>query len=288
MVLKMPKDPWWKTDNYALDIPIPADLIAASGPTGIAIVPSWDNGSTGRGWGMKSKDGGPTFMELYPKKHFMAGKTILGYNKDMWNFAFIMRSMRVLAIDIDGKNGGIEAAPGFLGNCPPTLAETSKSGTGLHLFYLTPDTWDPAKGFGMFDDFNGVAQGVDIRDTGCVYHHKAQRWNGRPMVALPDHITQQLAAKRKYRIDARAAAVVDTSTMTTDEVLMAHEHLLEELAKQIPVGMRNTTLYAIGAQLAVAEVDGWEDHITKKGEDIGMPDEEVNKIIRNIIAYEMK
>ena len=62
---------------------------------------------------------------------------------------------------------------------PPTLAETSKSGDGYHLFYLVDEEWDDEKGYGLLGDRIGIEQGVDIRATGCVYHHPQQRWNDR-------------------------------------------------------------------------------------------------------------
>lgn len=287
MALKTPGPPWWKTNEYTLSEAIPKALSwpSISGPHGMALVPAWDDGTTAPGWGLRSKQG-PGFMSLYPQKRFRADRTLRGYEQDAWHFAFIMRAMKVIVIDIDGKNGGIENAPLLLGNAPPTLAETSKSGTGYHLFYETPDTWDLDKGFAMFDDSIGIVKGVDIRDTGCVYHHKQQRWNGLPLAPLPQHIADRLLAKKTRRAD-EAARLTVISDMDEMEKLMAHEHLLEELAKPIGAGKRNATLYAIGSKLALAGVDKWEDAVQTRAGEVGLGSDEADKIIANIQRYEV-
>lgn len=287
MALKTPGPPWWKTDIYDDAVPIPDSIagVQVGGPHGIALVPAWDDGTTAPGWGLRSKQG-PGFITLYPQGRFRSDRALRGYEQDAWHFAFIMRSMKVIVIDIDGKNGGIESAPLLLGNAPPTLAETSKSGTGYHLYYETPDTWDPERGFAMFDDSIGIVQGVDIRDTGCVYHHKQQRWNGRPLAPLPQHIADRLIAKKNRR-RAEASLVTAISEMDEMEKLMAHEHLLEELAKPVKIGKRNNTLYAIGTKLALAQVEDWEKKVEVRGEELGMGSDEVDKIINNISRYEV-
>ena len=97
-----------------------------------------------------------------------------------------------------------------LGILPPTLAETSKSGNGYHLFYLvSEDEWDPNAGFGMFGDRIGIEQGVDFRGTGCVYHYQSQRWNDRPLAELPDRIKDRLKAAQQRKA-ASAANIVKT------------------------------------------------------------------------------
>jgi len=287
MALKTPGPPWWRTDLYDIAAPIPKALQWQSlhGPHGMALVPAWDDGTTAPGWGLRSAQG-PGFMGLYPQNRFRADRALKGYGQDLWHFAFIMRSMRVIVIDIDGKNGGIENAPLLLGNAAPTLAETSKSGTGYHLYYETPDVWDKDRGFAMFDDSIGVVTGVDIRDTGCVYHHKQQRWNGRPLAPLPQHIADRLMVKKNRRHEESVRLSV-ISEMDEMEKLMAHEHLFEELAKPIPAGKRNATLYAIGSKLALAGVDDWADRVQVRAGEVGVGSDEADKIVGNIQRYEV-
>jgi len=119
--------PWWLTDSYEGDFAIPVDFLTVSGAEGPALVRVWGDGKTDAGWGLTDKDDKPAFIPLYQRKRFQASAILAGYAEKIWAFAFIMRSMRVVCIDIDGKNGGFDHAAS-LGILPPTLAETSKSG----------------------------------------------------------------------------------------------------------------------------------------------------------------
>ena len=90
------------------------------------------------------KDGADGFMPRYLRGVFNSRRVVYGYERGKWAYAFVMRSMRLVCVDIDGKNGGLEHAK-KLGLLPPTLAETSKSGDGYHLFYLVDEEWDDEK-----------------------------------------------------------------------------------------------------------------------------------------------
>lgn len=277
--------PWWRTDTYSKSEEVPKQFDWASGPNGVALVRAWPNGTTDEGWGLAGKNGKPGFMDRYAKGQFDRRRTLMGYQTGRWNFAFIMRSMKMVCIDIDGKNGGLEHA-GKLGMLPLTLAETSKSGDGFHLFYLTnSDVWSTDYGFAMFNDRIGIQQGVDIRATGCVYHYPTQRWNDRHPVELPAHIATMLH-KKQQSADAQIAVitkVLDAGDST--EVLLMQDSLLTDLAKPIQPGRRNTTLFAIGQQMKLAGVTDWEDHIFKRGQAVGLATDELNKLIANIQRY---
>src|SRR5690606_30401280 len=126
--------------------------------------------------------------------------------------AYVMRSVRLVAIDIDGKNGGLEHVT-EIGALPLTMAERSKSGNGYHLFYETDDVWDVDEGFAQIPDQIGFVQGVDIRGTGCVYHFPAQRWNNRKVTKLPDWLRDQLLAKQQRMASQTSVILKTLSTM---------------------------------------------------------------------------
>lgn len=270
--------PWWKTENYRIPEAMPQLIIGAfSGPKGPALVRSWPNGKTDPGWG------GDTFMEYYNRGDFNARRVLYGYERDKWAFALIMRSVSLIAVDIDGKNGGFEHAKKLM--LPPTLAETSKSGNGYHLFYEVDDTWDEAKGFGLLGDRIGFEQGVDVRGTGCVYHHKQQLWNDRPVAPLPKHLYEQLT-NREQKIAATHARISSVLAASDDmEVLMLHDEILGRLAKPIPVGKRNNTLFAIGSEMRAAQVPEWDTKLYDRATELGLSGDETQKLIDNISKY---
>ena len=279
---------WWmQDDEYTIDQPIPPGLDDLAGPNGIALVKAFEDGRTQPGWGLKShQPGQPGFMPRYQRQEFRARKALASYDAGRTAFAFVMRSVRAICVDIDGKNGGVEHAAEFLGNAPYTLAETSKSGTGFHLYYSTAEIWDPELGFAIYDDGISVVTGVDVRATGCVYHHPQQRWNNRPIAPLPQWIADRLASKKQWKIKrmAQIAAIGDEGEDDM-ETLMTHEELLEELKKPIPEGKRNNSLFAIGSQLMQAKVPDWETKLEDRADELGLEAEEISKLISNIRRY---
>jgi hypothetical protein len=282
----MTPQPWWQTDTYDHDYAVPWQFEGAelSGPNGPALVKAWPNGKTDPGWGLTS-DSGPGFMERYTKGNFRAAPIVFGFNQNRWNFAFVMRSMKVICIDIDGKNGGLKHV-GKLGMLPLTLAETSKSGDGYHLFYATSDDeWDPVLGFAEFSDRISIEQGVDIRATGCVYHHRVQRWNGRNIVELPAHLKDRLRKKQQTAAAQTAAIVGVLEGDDQEEVLIMQNTLLEDLKKPIPAGRRNNTLFAIGQQLKLAQVPGWEQALHTRAVQVGLDMDEADKLVANVQKY---
>jgi len=196
-----------------------------------------------------------------------------------------MRSLALVCIDIDGKNGG-EVGAKQLGLLPPTLAETSKSGNGWHLFYaVTPGVWNEDRGFDEYSDHIGISPGVDIRAVGCVYHYPSQRWNGRRAAPLPQFLAELFTA-RKQKITQYAERVTKVREAGDEmEILMMQDELVTELKKPIPAGKRNTTLFAIGSQMAEAGVLDWDEQLVKRADEVGLDKAEAEKIVENIQRY---
>lgn len=271
--------PWWMTDGYDLDLEIPTPLELSSGPQGVALVRAYTTGKTDPGWGRE------TFMQHYNKgQYFRPGPVIGGYRKNKWAFAFIMRSVNLVCIDIDGKNGGLEYAK-HLGPLPHTLAETSKSGNGYHLFYEVEDEWSATDGFTRLADHIGIVQGVDIRATGCVYHHPMQRWNSRDIAPLPKYMLELLESKQQKREHHAQRITATLNSENEMEILMLHDELMEDLAKPIPDGRRNNTLFAIGQKMKTAGMADWDVRIESRATVLGLSHDETSKLIRNIEAY---
>jgi hypothetical protein len=263
---------------------MPGHFLSYAGPKGVALVRAWPDGRTDQGWGLVGKDGGEGFIPRYERGEFNDRRVLYGFKNGRWNFAFVMRSVRLVCIDIDGKNGGLEHAK-RLGMMPPTMAETSKSGDGYHLFYSVEEEWSPTKGFGLLSDRIGLEQGVDIRATGCVYHHATQRWNDRTPVALPEHLKKLLLHREQKNAATteRITKILDTADEL--EILMMHDEMLADLAKPIPAGKRNNTLFAIGNHLREAKVPEWEEKILERAGQVGLSDEEAEKLVANIERY---
>jgi hypothetical protein len=278
--MQMPQ-PWWRTDEYTFDVAVPKEIEDNAGPKGIAVTRVWPDGTTDPGWGM------PSFMEKYSRGKYTRSllPILQGYGQEKWAFAFIMRSMRLVCIDIDGKNGGFTGI-GKLGMLPYTLSETSKSGNGYHLFYtVSDDEWDDSFGFAAFSDRIGLQQGVDFRATGCVYHYPSQRWNDRQIVELPEHIKSMLR-ERSQKAAAQISNIIKVlSNGDEEEVLLMQDALVEDLKKPIPAGRRNNTLFAIGSQLFLAGRQDWEILIRDRAMQLGLASDETDKLVRNISAY---
>lgn len=277
--------PWWRTDDYVFDTALVSSFDTVAGPNGVALVRAWPDGRTDQGWGLNPpKNSTEGFMPRYLRGEFSSRRVLYGYERDHWAFAIVMRSVRLVCVDIDGKNGGLEHAK-KLGMLPPTLAETSKSGDGYHLFYLVDEPWDQTTGYALLSDRIGIEQGVDIRATGCVYHHKQQRWNHRAPALLPDHL-KELLLHRDQKVAATTARITTVLANNDDmEVLMMHDEMVSELAKPIPAGKRNQTLFAIGTQMHLAQVPGWDVKLADRATQVGLPADEIDKLVSNIQKY---
>lgn len=278
--------PWWRADAYDVVEAVPPQFDHHwAGPRGIALVRAWPDGRTDAGWGLNPPNGSAEgFMPRYLRGEFNDKRVLYGYDKGKWSFAWVMRSLRLVAIDIDGKNGGLDHAK-RLGMMPPTLAETSKSGNGYHLFYLVEEEWDDQKGYAILGDRIGIEQGVDFRATGCVYHHSQQRWNHRAPAVLPQHLFD-LLKNREQKITANAERITKVLANSDPvEVLMMHDDITTRLARPIPAGKRNNTLFAIGSEMNQAQVPDWQNLLCERAVQLGLPDEEITKLIANIDRY---
>src|SRR5690606_10947618 len=83
-------------------------------------------------------------------------------------------------------------------------------------------------------------------------------------------------------IAAAAAAPLDS-----EEALIMHDTLLQELNKPITPGKRNITLFAVGAQMHEAGYPGWEDEVTRRADEVGLDALEGEKIVANIERYKV-
>ena len=265
---------WMETDLYVVPVRFPSQLLPEAGPRGSAYVPVWSDGSTASGWSEKH------FMSHYTADRFSPAKLALNVP-----VALVMRSVRAICIDIDGKNDGFKNI-GKLGMLPPTLAETSKGGNGLHLFYRTEqDIWDPKLGYAQFRDRISIVPGVDIRATGCVYRYAHQRWNHRQLADAPTFLQQKLLEDQN-RADHQISAIIKIlDSQDETEVLMMKDQLLEDLKKDIPPGRRNNTLFAIGNQLRLVGVSNWADLIEQRAQQVKLDRRETSKLIANIEKY---
>lgn len=286
MSLNLSTENWWEDPKqYTFDAIIPKQLRDLSywGPDGAAIVKAYADGSTQRGWGLSAKDGQPSFMQRYKAGEFRIERVERGYDTEAHAAAIVMRSARLVCIDIDGKNGGDQHVT-KIGLLPKTLAETSKSGNGWHLFYSVDEEWDLTEGFGEIPDQIGYVTGVDIRSVGCVYHFNTQRWNANPVAPLPEWLREKLLQKKKARL-AKASKLKQLAQLDDTERLLAHAELLDELQKPLKQGTRNTTLFAIGSQLMLADYPNWQGAIHARATDIGLPQREADRLVQNIENY---
>ena len=287
----MSKNSWWQTDTYTEDVLVPDAFMDDGlwGPRGPAFVRVWDNGTTDKGWGLteklKSGKPGPGFMRRYMRGLFGLTEGTHQLYQDKQNaLAYVMRSCKLLAIDIDGKNGGLEHVS-ELGFLPRTLAETSKSGNGYHLFYLVEDEWNEEVGFARFTDVISIVQGVDIRYTGCIFHYHQQRWNQQELAPLPTHLVERLTERTRRKTSA--TVYIKKTLESEDETMVAilQDEILTELAKPIPEGKRNTTLFAIGTKMLQAGIKEWEQKLLDRAAQVGLDDDESDKLIENITKY---
>ena len=279
-----PLNHWWRADEYTDDTDIPHSITEHAGPSGVAIVRSWNDGKTDKGWGLKPTETTPGFMPLYEAGKFDPKRALPTYRKGQHNFAFVMRSLSLVCIDIDGKNDGFIGI-NRLGMMEPTLSETSKSGNGFHLFYRVPDTWDSELGFDKYADKIGLEQGVDMRYVGCVYHTLTQRWNNRPVADIPPYLEKRLDTAAQKFSAAKDRIATIRNTAEEHEILMMHTELIDDLAKPIPAGRRNNTLFAIGSKMMEAGIEGWDNLLEIRAKEVGLDYAETSKLVANIKAY---
>lgn len=267
----MPK--WYEDISQYTESATPwAELEEHSGPNGTAVVNVYGE-KTQPGWGIQ------TFAKNYSREFFKSG-----HIKDGEPFAFVMRSLRLLCVDIDGKNNGYKAAAKL--NLPRTLAETSKSGNGCHLFYQYEDYWNDAEGFATQPDRIGMWPGIDIKSTGVVYHHTHQLWNQELIAPVTDEV-QEMLTRRNARDAVLRVTPKQANEMTDEDLKFKRDMLLIELSKHRTDG-RDTSLWRIGASLLNLGVD--EEYMAEKilaaGLKWGVDKATLTtKIIPNILSY---
>ena len=66
---------------------------------------------------------------------------------------------------------------------------------------------------------------------------------------------------------------------------MMHDDLITELAKPIPAGKRNNTLFALGSKMKEARVPEWSELLADRANEIGLDEDEIDKLIANIVKY---
>ena len=266
-------NPNWGEEVYDIDEALPRQLTYDK----LSLVRVNQNGSTQPGWGARE------FMDSYAANRFDPQRSARFYEKYQQPFAYVMRSLPMVCVDIDGKNGGIQTAQVL--DLPPTFAESSRSGNGYHLFYSIPYTrWHETLGYNEFPDVVGLIPGVDIKGTGLVFHYPSQRWNNRDVAKIPPSLAELIGRARDVRFESRITRE-GTGALDDEELLLLQDQLLNKLEGKFPVGERNNRLYKIGAQLAAAQVPDWEQHLYRRGAEIGLFPEEIDQLVKNITNY---
>lgn len=69
------------------------------------------------------------------------------------------------------------------------------------------------------------------------------------------------------------------------EVAIMQDQLITDLNKPISSGKRNTTLFAIGSQMCLARVPGWEQLVHDRALAVGLDVDEADKLVSNIGKY---
>ena len=276
--MSVPFTPWYQNQTYErAEAP---ELFETTGPHGPAVVAILDKaGRTTPGWGRDE------FMTNYKAGKFSYDRQMkIIEKKNHDGYAIVMRSLPLVCLDIDGKNGGLEGVRA-LGLLPKTLTEISKSGNGYHLFFKVQDSWDAQYGFNALPDVIGLLQGVDVRSTGCVYHYPQQRWNSLEHIAdLPSYL-EDIILQRSVRRSESGRVITETLKGDPADIAIMHEELREELLKPIRSGRRNTTLFALGCKMVTAQMTDWPELITARGTALRLPSEELDKIVENIRRY---
>jgi hypothetical protein len=266
---------WFEDSNlYYLNTPSPPQL---SYPK-LGTVRVFGSGKTQPGWGATE------FMESWEAGHFDPSRTARHYERYSQPFAYIMRTLPMICVDIDGKNGGVPTARTLA--LPATFGERSKSGNGYHLFYSIPYTpWHESLGFNEFPDIIGLVPGVDIKGTGLVFHYPNQRWNGLDVAQLPPTLVDLIGRARDVRFQTRVTKQ-GVEALDDEDLMILHDTLLTELnTAKIPVGERNNTLYKLGSRLCAAGAKGWEFDVRRRGAELGLDEGELDELVKNIHAY---
>lgn len=264
---------WYTRDAYDVEFFSEVETLPCLWREEVATVEVYKDGKTQPGWSEAE------FIRNYWLGRF---NRVRDASKP---FAYLMRAFSGFVIDIDGKNGGIESAKQL--NLPPTLAETSKSGNGYHLWYAFPEEyadWSTNGGFDALRDRLSVVPGVDLKAVGCVYHYPQQRWNSRGVRVAPQHLMRTLTVKSGQGADPKVLRkLVDDKDER--EIKRLIDDAMDTLSRPIPQGRRNQTLFAVGSRLHLLGYETWKDDLFKAGQACGLAHDEICKIASNVIVY---
>ena len=245
----------------------------------LQVIKQGDDVVTSKGWGRNQ------FMENYKEGKFKPEKYLRRFEFGR-PFGFIMRSLPMVCVDIDGKNGGLSSARAL--NLPPTLAERSKSGNGYHLFYRVPESsWDEEYGYDEWPDFLGIVPGVDLRATGVIYHYPTQRWNSLPIASLSRGVERLMTARLKSResyLQRKEEQSKALESMDEMDLILLQSDLLEKLKAPMQPGDRNRRLYSWGCE-AYGIVKDWELSLVWRGQQVGLDIDELASIVKNVVKY---
>jgi hypothetical protein len=266
---------WFENlDQYVDEKPLPRWMEKENN---LSLIRLYSSGKTQPGWGAKD------FMLNQRKNAFDVNRALRFYHKYGQPFGVVMRSLPAVCVDIDGKNGGIKTANAL--QLTETSAETSKSGNGFHVFYsVTHAEWDALLGYNEFPDIIGLIPGVDIKGVGVVYHYHNQRWNERELEPLPKSLSTLITRTKTVRHSMRMMRT-DVVDMDPDDLVILHDQLKDQLNKKIPEGLRNQTLYAIGARMITAGYPSWDLALMERGHQLGLDEDEMADIVLHIEKY---
>ena len=91
---------------------------------------------------------------------------------------------------------------------------------------------------------------------------------------------------KKNKKDAQTAVLQHVAVNSdSEEALVVQDALLQELAKPIPVGKRNASLFALGSKMMAAGIPGWDAALAVRAIEVGLDAEETDKIIANVERY---
>ena len=99
---------------------------------------------------------------------------------------------------------------------------------------------------------------------------------------MPANLWNQLRDKLVRREQAAAAISSIIATGDETEILIMHDSLIDDLAKPIKPGQRNTTLFAIGNKMRQAGIPDWKDRVELRAVKVGLDMSEAERITANI------
>lgn len=207
-------------------------------------------------------------------------------------FGLYMGSTRLVCLDIDAHHGDDKGNgfttldrwraidPGI--TLPPTLATVSRHGNGRHLFYRADDRLKregrDVIGLNAGEpDPTGldlIVRGMVTFCTMTVASLVETRSNGLPVADCPDWL------------DWLAWRNINARTMAKPAPRPAHSATRRRgcpkaCSQPIEKGRRNCDLYRWGCGISLSYED-WPDHVRHRGEVSGLPEREIQGIIRSI------